>query len=78
MAKKKSPNTGPITTALAAAPKPVLHGDCFRAFLDEARSIGNEVAARREYDEDVAVFLRERGLFDEWATWRAKKRAPKP
>jgi hypothetical protein len=78
MPKKKSPKTASVLALKDVSTRTVLHGDCFRAFLDEARSIGNEVAARREYDEDVVEYLTAKGLFDEWAIWRAKKRAPKP
>ncbi len=77
MSKKKSPNKGP-----AAAPKtpdarpPVVHGDCFRTFITEAQSIGNEVEARRVYDADVVEYLQAKGLFEEWSAWREAKRAP--
>jgi hypothetical protein len=75
MSKKKPLRKAP--RVVTAPPAPVLAGDVFRAFVDEARSIGNEVAARRLYDEDVVAFLREKGLYDEWAAWRQAKRAPK-
>ena len=77
MAKKKHPNSVPATQRAAAQPLPVVHGDCFRTFLDEARSIGNECTARREYDADVVEYLQQKGLMDEWAAWREAKRAPK-
>ncbi len=56
---------------------PVLHGDCFRTFLDEARSIGNEVASRRVYDADVAAYLTEKGLVEEFSAWLTIRGAPK-
>lgn len=55
---------------------PVLHGMCFTTFIDEARSIGNEVQARREYDTDVVEYLTQKGLLDEFGKWREAKRAP--
>lgn len=58
----------------APAKPPVLQGDCFRTFLDEARSIGNEVAARRQFAADVIEFLRGKGLIDEWDAWHAARR----
>jgi hypothetical protein len=73
MSKKKRPNPAPV----AKKPLPVLHGGAFRAFLDEARSIGNECEARRSYDVDVVEYLKQKGLFEEWAEWRAAKHAPK-
>lgn len=75
MARKKRP--GPPAPQKTTALPPVLHGDTFRAFLDEARSIGNECDARRKYDADVVEYLKEKGLFEEWAAWREAKHAPK-
>ena len=77
MSKKKRPNK--VTTPVAVAPpkKPVLEGDVFVRFIDEARSIGNEVAARRQYEDDVVAYLTTKGLFQEWSAWRAAKYAPK-
>lgn len=76
MSKKKRPHTKvvPIT-----APKqlPVLHGNAFITMLNEGQMLCNEVTARREYDEDVVEYLRQKGLFDEWAQWREAKRGPK-
>lgn len=63
MSTKKRQNSAPAP----AQKPPVLHGDVFRAFVDEARSIGNEVAARRE-------FMKERGLDSDFAEWCAAKR----
>ena len=73
MSRKKRPNK---VQAPAAPVMPVLHGDCFRTFLDEARSIGSEVMARREYDADVVEYLKQKGLFEEWGRWRETKRGP--
>lgn len=75
MAKKKhqKPAPAPQPTAL-----PVLHGDTFRSFLDEARSIGNEVVARREYDADVVEYLTQKGQMEEWTKWREAKRGGQP
>ena len=76
MTKKNRPNKAPVKAG--AQPQPVAHGDCFRTFIDEARSIGNECMARREWDDDAVEFLKAKGLFEEWCAWRDKKRAPKP
>lgn len=76
MSRKNRPQKSQTTQAQPAAPLPVLHGDAFRTFLDEARSIGNEVMARREFDADVVEYLKQKGLVDEWAKWREAKRAP--
>lgn len=67
MPKKKGPKMVPQQN-------PVLAGDCFRTFLDEAVSIGNECRARREFDADVVEYLQHKGLFDDWAKWREVKR----
>ena len=75
MSKTKRPNK----PAPKTPEKPsVLHGDCFRTFLSEAISIGNEVEARRVYDADVGVYLAEKGLLEEFGAWRTAKHAPKP
>lgn len=50
--------------------QPVLVKDLFAAFLDVARSIGNEVQARRTFDADVGVYITEKGLVDDFNTWR--------
>lgn len=76
MAKKKHPKAAPAVQPQKLA-LPVVHGDCFRTFLDEARSIGNEVVARRQFDADVVEYLTQKGLFDEWSKWREAKHAPK-
>lgn len=70
MTKRKSPKTVPGGSPVKPS---VLHGDVFRSFLDEARSIGNECAERRVFDAHVVEFLTEKGLMDEWAAWREKK-----
>lgn len=78
MSKKKRPNKAPSHPTPSSQPLPVVHGDCFRTFLDEARSIGNEVVARREFCADVVEYLQQKGLFDEWSEWRTAKRGPQP
>lgn len=77
MAKHKRPQKPAPVQPQKVGPLPVVHGDCFRTFLDEARSIGNEVQARREFDADVAEYLQQKGLMDEWSKWREEKHAPK-
>lgn len=73
MAKKKTTNRNVPQPAPAA----VVHGDCFRTFIDEARSIGNECTARREFDADVVEYLKQKGIFDDWSAWREAKHAQK-
>ena len=68
MPKKNRPGTPP-------APKPVMHGDAFHTFIAEAQSIGNEVAARRQFDADVGEYLRVKGLADDFSAWRTERRA---
>ncbi len=71
MAKKKRPDgaqKNPDAT-------PVLHGTCFTTFIDEARKLGNEVVARREFCTDAVTFLKEKGLFEEWDQWCRARRA---
>lgn len=73
MSKKKRPNK-----VLVPAPQPaVLHGDVFHAFVNEARQIGNEVAARRVFETDVAEYLKQKDLLDEFVKWRDARRATK-
>lgn len=74
MSRKKHPNPPPVKPA---GPLPVLHGNVFATFLQEAQSVGNEVVARREYDSDVAEYLTQKGLMQEWTAWREAKRASK-
>ena len=54
-------------------PSPVLHGNAFHAFIAEAQSIGNEVAARRQFDADVCEYLELKALADDFSAWRAAK-----
>lgn len=75
MSKKNRANKVPNMPA--AARLPVIHGDCFRTFIDEASSLGNEVMARRQFDADVAEYLKQKGLLEEWGAWREAKRTPK-
>lgn len=71
MSKKKRPSNVPAPTKL-----PVLHGTCFTTFIEEATSLGNEVTARRAFDADVAEYLKQKGLLEEWDAWRKAKYAP--
>lgn len=70
MPKNKPPMTVP------SVPKPVMHGDAFRAFVAEATSIGNEVTARRAFDAEVGEYLKSKGLEADFNAWRAKKHTP--
>lgn len=72
MSKKKRPNP-PI---VQPENPPVRMGNVFATFLREAQMIGNEVDARRELQNDVAMFLKEKGLVDEFEKWRAAKAQP--
>lgn len=67
MTKKKRPNK-PVQEKPAASP--VTQGNVFATFLLEASSLGNEVEARRKFDNDVGVFLSEKNLVREFETWR--------
>lgn len=51
--------------------------DVFATFVHQAASLGNEVAARRAFDEDVAAFLKERDLIDDFEAFR-KERGNRP
>lgn len=68
MSKKKRLNPQP-------AALPVLHGRAFTTFIEEAMSLGNEVTVRRAYDADVAEYLKQKGLLEEWDAWRKAKHA---
>ena len=69
MKRKKSPNKAQQMPQKV----PVMCGDVFATFLHEAQSLGNEVVARRKFDEDVVAFLKEKGLFAEWQAWLGTK-----
>jgi hypothetical protein len=73
MKRKKSPNKAPQQTP-AIQPKPVMVGDVFQTFLHEAKSVGREVIARREWAADVVEFLESKELLVEWSDWRKAKR----
>lgn len=73
MSKKKPPYIVPVVKPAA---EPVVKGDCFRTFLAEAQSIGNEVAARRAFDADVSEYMAERELTSDFEAWRAKRVKP--
>jgi hypothetical protein len=53
--------------------KPVKQGNVFATFLEEAQQLGREVVARRAFDEAVGAFLKEKGLVEEFETFRAPK-----
>lgn len=74
MSKKKPSKK--VVQVVQAPPKPVVHGNVFATFMQEAQSLGNEVAARRELQNEVAKFLAEKELAEEFEIWR-KERAPK-
>lgn len=77
MSKKKRPNRTVAVAAVPAAPppSPVMHNDVFRSFVDEARSIGLEVEARRAFQNEVASFLAEKKLVQEFEAWRAARKS---
>lgn len=70
MSKTKRP-----LKAVPTPPSPVLQGDCFRTFLDEARSIGNEVVARRAFAAEIGEYLAKKGLVEDFEAWRKAKTA---
>lgn len=79
MSRKNRPNKPAILgPAAAPAPPPVLHGNCFHTFIAEARSLGNEVTARRAFDAEVGEYIAAKGLTDDFNAWREARRAPKP
>lgn len=51
--------------------------DVFATFVHQAASLGNEVAARRAFDEDVAAFLKQRDLIEDFEAFR-KERCNRP
>lgn len=53
---------------------PVVQGDVFATFIAEAQSLGNEVVARRRFADELAAYLDERQLVDDFAEWRANRR----
>jgi hypothetical protein len=80
MSKKKRPNqkptqAAPATPAIVMQKTPVTHGNVFAAFVDEAKQIGEEVAARRSFQEAVGAFLTEQGLVAQFEAWRAARKA---
>lgn len=79
MSKKKSPNKAPVNQNAAqtpAAPVPVTQGNVFATFIEEARSIGAEVTARRALHNEVAAFLQSKGLIEEFEAFRKARQAP--
>lgn len=50
-------------------------GNVFASFVHEAQSIANEVVARRRFSADVADYLNEKGIAEEFALWLAKRDA---
>jgi hypothetical protein len=47
--------------------------DVFVTFVTQAASLGNEVTARRKFDDEVTTFLTVKGLTEEFETWRANR-----
>jgi hypothetical protein len=74
MAKKKKtkrPIPPPMKTEVPQpAPQPIVYGNVFATFMKEAQSIGSEIEARRALQNEVAAFLAEKGLVDEFEAWR--------
>jgi hypothetical protein len=66
MPKKKRPSKAPQKIMVKP---PVLQGNVFATFLQEAQSIGNEVEARRKMQNEMGAFLAEKGLVDEFNAW---------
>jgi urease alpha subunit len=82
MSRKNRPNSpknqNATPTPAAPAPQPVVYGNVFATFLDEATKIGNEVMARRQTERDVADFLKMKNLIEEFDAWRKAKYTPTP
>ena len=78
MSNKKRPETSPAATPAPVDPlmQPVLVKDVFATFLDVARSIGNEVQARRAFTEEIGVYLAEKKLVDDFNGWRTARQKP--
>lgn len=76
MARKNRPNQKKQQPQTAPGPQPVVHGQAFAAFMREAQSIGNEVEARRAFDNEVGVYLKEKGLVDDFEGWRKARATP--
>ena len=74
MAKKKRSSPAPKQPA----PPAVTQGNVFATFLQEAQSIGNEVQARRAFQNEVGAFLAEKGLIDEFEAWRRARQPQQP
>lgn len=51
-------------------PKFVEGKDVFATFIAQADMMGQEVAARRAFDEDVSAFLKERKLVEDFDSFR--------
>ena len=76
MSKKKRPIPKPAQApAIVMQKTPVTHGNVFAAFVSEAGQIGEEIAARRRFQDEVGAFLAERGLVADFEAWRATKKA---
>lgn len=61
MGAKNKPKSAPAVT----------QGNVFATFVHEAQQIGQEVVARRAFDDDVSEFLKEKGLVEEFEAWRS-------
>lgn len=72
MSKKKRPQK----TAVVPTPSPVTQGNVFATFMREAQSIGNEVEARRAFDNEVSIYLKEKSLVDDFEGWRKARSTP--
>lgn len=56
------------------AKQPVDTKDVFATFIAQASAIGNEVDARRRFDEDVTAFLKDRDLVGDFEAFRAARK----
>lgn len=77
MARTKRPVKNQPVPAKAAAPEPITAGNVFLQYTREANSLVQELEARRIFDADVGVYLKEVGLVDAFNAWRAAKYPPK-
>lgn len=67
------PKNRPNKLKTAPAGTYVKAEDVFATFVHQAASLGNEVAARRCFDEDVAAFLKERELIEDFNAFREQR-----
>ena len=76
MSKKKRPNQKTAVVKPDPLLQPVLGKDIFATFLATAQSIGNEVVARRAFQDELGAYLAEKSLVDDFNAWRERRAQP--